>query len=931
MRNAVIAVGALLLARGVLAQDTPPAPVFRAEVELVAIDVSVVDDEGRPVPDLVRDDFTIRVDGRERRLVSAEFITLAGQPAPPPAVEHFSSNAGVPPGRLVVFVIDRANIRRGEGRPLINAAAQLIDRLNPTDRVALAVLPGAGPYIDFTSNHRVVKGVLSTIVGDAGRLPGQYHVSVSEARAFAQGQQHIWERVIGRECYATAITTDFNPAEARADPGSGSATALQNRLRDCEQGVKGEAQMVWNMALNQASSAMVALRDLLGRLALTPGPKTLIYFSEGLVVDRDHGDLRRVADAAAAAQASIYAFRFDAPVFEAADPQVSTTFSDDRHLQRQGVEMLVGLMRGRAFEIAAGSGPAVERLARELSGYYLLSFEPDEDDRRGVARNIDVRVSRQGVDVRSRQRFLVAPALASRTTEEVLAETLRNPLIATDLPLRVATYALPGADPEVRLMVVAEVDGAESREALPVGFSVTDARGRIVGAGFDRIETAAPGATLRYLASLRVEPGPYTLKMAAVDDRGRRGSVEHGFTARTASAGQVRIGDLMLAEAPGPGATPVPSVDTRMTTDAVIGYLELASVAPPQLDRVAVRFEVAERDDAEPIEQQEGRLQQVDSGRRVAEARLPVEWLPPGEYVARAVVTVDDRPIGRVSRPFRLERPLAAATGVDRGASVRAAEFGLETFKRDRVLEADVVDFFLDRLPGGQAAALPGGVAAGLAEARARRFDRIEAALGPDSAADARAVFLRGLARLSSGELEAAAREFRAAIRLAPDFFPAAFYLGACYAAGGRDREAAGAWQTALVGEPEATFVYELLGDALLRLGDRQQAVDILAEAAREWPDASGVRKRLAIAHALRGEPAEAFALAERYLDQVPADEGALLLALWLLHETRQAGRPLLAADADVERFETYRARYAAAHGAHQAVVEQWRARMTAR
>lgn len=933
MRTAVIvgSVGVVLVAGTAWAQEPQPSPVFRAEVELVAIDVSVIDDQGRPVPDLTVADFTVRVNRRERRLVSAEFISLGEARPVPPAFEHFSSNAGVQPGRLIVFVVDRANIRRGEGRPLIDAALQLIDRLNPSDRIALTALPG-GPYIDFTSNHPVIKGVLATIVGDAGRLPSQYHVSLSEARAFVQGQQAIWERVVGRECYSTALTTDFNPAEARADPGSASAAAIRSRMRDCEQGVKAEAQMVWGLAMNQAASSMAALRQLLERLALTPGPKTLIYFSEGLVYDRDFSEIRRVASAAAAAQASLYAFRFDAPPFEAADPDPSRTFTEDRQLQRQGVELMVGAMRGRSFEVAAGAGPAVERLARELSGYYLLSFEPDAEDREGSERVIDVQVARAGVDVRSRQRFLVTPMRAARTDEELLAETLRDPLIATELPLRVATFTLPADDREVRVMVAAELDGAEARQALPVGFSVTDVRGRVVGAGFDRIEATTSGGTLRYLANLRVEPGAYTLKMAAIDDRGRRGSVEHSFAARTAAAGQVRIGDLMLAEVPPtPGAAPVPSVDTRMTTDAVIGYVELASVAAPQLERAEVRFEIAETADAEPIEHLMATIQSVDPGRRIAEARLPLQWLPPGSYVARAEVSLGGRPVGRVTRPFRLERPLAAEAGgiTDRGAAARAGEFGLEGFRTERVLGADVLGFFLDRLPAATGPATAAAVTTAIAEARAGRFERVEPALGVGDAGDARVPFLRGLSLLAAGDLEVAAREFRTAIRLAPDFFPAAFYLGACYAAGGRDREAAGAWQTALVGDRDATFVYELLGDALLRLGDRQQAVDILEEAIVEWPDAPGLHRRLAVVHGLLGDRGRAFALVERYLEHTPADEGALLLALWLLHEARAAGAPLLTGDADLERFETYRARYDAGPATRRAIVEQWHRRMS--
>ena len=91
------------------------------------------------------------------------------------------------------------------------------------------------------------------------------------------------------------------------------------------------------------------------------------------------------------------------------------------------------------------------------------------------------------------------------------------------------------------------------------------------------------------------------------------------------------------------------------------------------------------------------------------------------------------------------------------------------------------------------------------------------------------------------GELEPAASQFREALRIADDFLPAAFYLGACYAAGGRDSEAVGAWQIALITETDARIVYEVLVDALLRLGEARQAVEILTEARSRWPDDSAI------------------------------------------------------------------------------------------
>ena len=121
-----------------------------------------------------------------------------------------------------------------------------------------------------------------------------------------------------------------------------------------------------------------------------------------------------------------------------------------------------------------------------------------------------------------------------------------------------------------------------------------------------------------------------------------------------------------------------------------------------------------------------------------------------------------------------------------------------------------VVGFFLDRMNAADAAG------SAIADAKAGRFDEAaEASVKAGGSERLASVFLNGLALYARGQLEAAAGQFREALRLDSEFFPAAFYLGSCYAAGGRDREAAGAWQTSLVTEGDAPFVYTLLGDAL--------------------------------------------------------------------------------------------------------------------
>ena len=57
----------------VSAQSQQP-PTFRSGVDLIEVDVTVLDDRGNPVPDLLAPEFAVTVDGEERRIVSVEFV-----------------------------------------------------------------------------------------------------------------------------------------------------------------------------------------------------------------------------------------------------------------------------------------------------------------------------------------------------------------------------------------------------------------------------------------------------------------------------------------------------------------------------------------------------------------------------------------------------------------------------------------------------------------------------------------------------------------------------------------------------------------------------------------------------------------------------------------------------------------------------------------
>ncbi|HET7697183.1 MAG TPA: VWA domain-containing protein [Vicinamibacterales bacterium] len=914
----VLAVAVSLAMLAARQEPQPRRPTFKSTVDLVPVDVSVVDKNGRPVSDLTPQEFTLSVDGKPRRIASAEFISIAGTAAAAPArAAEYSTNAGAAGGRLIMLVIDAENIGIGRGKTVFEAARRFVGTLNPADRVALVVLPNVGPQTEFTTNHALVQSLLAKVVGRATEEFGPRRIGLSDALALQGNDRTAIRDIVAREC--------------GADPGP-------TLVESCLQRMQGEGGQLLMSVRERSRNALVALRGLFDRMDTGNTPKTIVLLSEGMLLDRDLADISWIGTRASAAHIILYVLQMDSSESDASSQRLSSSQTADKTILKHGLDQLAFNARGEVFRIFGDADFAFQRLGRELSGYYLLSFEPESGDRDGTPHRIKIDVRRPQVELRARREFTVGPPVAL-TTDELVRQALRSPILAADIPLKLTTYTFQDpASSRLKILLAVEIDRSMNpRENVSLGYVMLDDMGQ-PGAG--RLQRTVPNPVdavrrvQQWVGAAVAPPGNYTVKVAVVDDSGRRGSVERTITARLSAFGQLHATDLLLADnmTQNAGDAP-PPVAADLTGDELHTYFELLSEAPEQLTNASVVLEVAKTETGQAIESAPARLQAAEMAggrRRTAEAGVPIGLLPPGEYVVRAVISVSGRKVGQVVRPFRVSRagPLVAARGAAASPLEPAPPIAfasrIDVFDKSAVLTPQVLSFFLDRFSAGAAAdAVP--LRPAIEHARAGRLD--EALQGLKGAADDRlaAVFLRGLAALSSGDLKNAEARFSAALKMDSEFLPAAFYLGACHAAAGRDRDAAAAWQTALITESNAPFVYTLLGDALLRLRDTEQAVDVLTAARTLWPANDDVGIRLATALVRSGRHAEAVKILLPYLDAHPADADGLFLALRSLYETRAANGSIETRDADKARFTRYADAYAAAGGSRQAVVNQWR------
>ena len=891
----------LLLAGVATAQDPDPVPVpgaqtpvFEVGVDLVAVDVSVVDSQGRPVLGLAPEDFEIKVDGRKRQVVATEYL---GRDLEPPAVGprpvHYSTNEGSAPGRLVLLLVDRGNIGRGSGRQALAAADRFLGSLAPSDRVGLAVVPGPGPNLEFTDEHAAIRRALKHIVGQADRAG--FQVPLSEALALVQYNDRLrWRQFVDLECGRFAIA---------------------QQAEQCVQQMEAEATQVVLNYRERSLQSKRALETVFVSLKGVEGPKTVVLISEGLGTESP-AEVRRLAEAAAEAQITLFVLLLDSSGVDAAYRKEQLATPEEREMEAASLYDLAGLSRGAVLPVIGLADQPFQRIARELMGYYLVGFEPDPRDRDGKSHEVRVMVGRDKVTVRSRG-LLSIPATPP-SPQQVIAQALRTPLLERGLGVRVASFARPAPGGKVKLLLAAEV--ARASKPVSVGFVLVAAGGNVAASRM------VPGLTgegdlVPFAGEATVDPGTYTLRLAAVDAAGRRGSVHHETKAAVVSAGGLLISDLLLA-APSTGALR-PVVDLEAGASGLLALVELASRDATTLAGAAVALELAEAADGAALLRVPLEASAPDAdGVRVARVTLAGGLLPPGEYVARAAVSADGKPVAALTRPFRIAAPRAGEKAARAPLAALLAE--QRPYDRAELLAPELLAHFVDRMAALVPGPLPEGVAAAVAEARAGRPEAMLARLPSTGKDDARVWFLRGISYYAAGNLNAALTQLQGALLARSDFFPAAVYMGACYAAGGKDLDAIGAWQTALIGESGSPTLYQVLADALLRVREVDQAIAILDEGLAAFPEDQGLRRRLGLAHAAAGHPEQALTLLGAWVDAHPEDTRALFATLALLFDAFSREAAGTAKAEEHQRLRRYAKAYVDGKGPNREVVERW-------
>lgn len=392
---------ALLAAAGIglTAQDRPTGttqdpPRFRSGVDVVALDVTVVDTSGRPVDGLTPDEFTVTVDGRPRKVVTATFVDFHERPGerrapaptdPPSAASSAAEAPASRPGRDVFIVIDEDSLETGDGQVARQAATALLDGLGPADRVGLAIIPRLRLNFTLTTDRAANERELASWVPGVSVEPrGLYWVGVSEALAIEMNDQSAREQVLNRECGARGRTDST-----------------------CTRDVTNQARQLAMRMHARGTLTVQALQQLARALGRLPGPKTMVLVSGGLMPPESMRIFTDLEADLAASQITLYTLYFEKVSNNVARAGLSPTQADDDRIEERGLEHVTAAAGGTLLRVVGDADRYFARVATELSAAYVLGIEVAPGDRDGRPHRVAVKVSRPGLDVHGRKQYVI--------------------------------------------------------------------------------------------------------------------------------------------------------------------------------------------------------------------------------------------------------------------------------------------------------------------------------------------------------------------------------------------------------------------------------------------------------------------------------------------------------------------------------------------
>ena len=830
-----------------LALALPGQATFKSGIDLVRFDVRIVDEAGRPITDLRQDEIIIEEGGKALPVMLFQRVTEPAESYVEAAVRavsaQVSSNDAFPRGHLYILIFDQQHITPGnEGRARMAAEQFIRRRVRPSDRVAVFGIPGPGPEIGFTADRMRAIQALDTVRGmDERKVTTAFGtLSVYEAHRVVQGD----EKLLGDLMVRMASESNTDLVRGGADSTGARRGALGEEMTVSRRTLIDNARTVVHQSDALSRQSLQRLADLVAQFRDIEGRKTVVLFSEGFFQDNLARELETVAASAAQSYCVFYTFDLNqrsVPLSELSAPE--TTFAMEVQSRIAPLSTLAVETDGMMVLDAGGRvEQALDKIAQQAQDYYLVGFAPSAEAKasRGKYRRVTVKVNRPGAHVSARTGYAVGPEQTPADKRRAINTVLGAPFVQQALKVDYTTYVMKAAEPGQHRVVLSLSADLPVRSAAAdladVVFVVRDVKdARVVASGTDtiRLPTAPrPGSAVgtgNWRVQFNVPAGSYLMRTVVREPGGLLGSADRRLDVRPLDGPDIAASDLVIGSAMGS----LPVLPRAFSEDGLSGVIETYGKTPTQLEDLTVNVELR-GNGTNTVRRVAATLAPPEPDgtgiSRRASFQLPLTGVPPGDYIAHALVTARGEVVAERTRQVEVlsgRAPAAAASPAVSPVEVTRGDLGQK-----------FIAILQQRARGTPAAEAAAHAVRG-------QWEEVELALAKLAESDTMAVHgLRGFSLFARENYKGAAAELDRALAVEQHALTA-FFLGWAHEGAGDSRAALSAWRGAAHLDPTLVSAHLALADGYMRMSQPALAVQALRAGLTALPSSLELQARL--------------------------------------------------------------------------------------
>ncbi len=427
-------------------QKPPEDEMLRIETELVQIEITVTDKQGKLIKDLKLSDFELKADGKPQEIgyfsvgtsaTPARWITTETT-AKNKEATTIAPTAEIRAGRYIVLAIDDLHLSFSSLNYTRKALVKFVDQqMASGDQVALITTSGQlGMFQQFTTDRDILKRAIERLSLRERKI----FTSPSDVPRITPYQAEL---IDNHDPDSLAIAVNEIMAQRPGTTRQSATSEAETKARS----IVAENTSITKSTLTTLEMIIRGLRDL-------PGRKSLVMMSDGFLLggaNQGSGyDLRRITDAATRAGLVIYALDARGLVatpgsMDASQPGFGLEIppgarqrieSSSIEAERDGLNALSRDTGGFPVFNNNDLSLGLQKITEDTETYYLLGFEPVVSYRDGRFRKLEVKVrNHSDYKVRSSKGYFapddkaVAKASEKEIKEEAKLEQerLKNP------------------------------------------------------------------------------------------------------------------------------------------------------------------------------------------------------------------------------------------------------------------------------------------------------------------------------------------------------------------------------------------------------------------------------------------------------------------------------------------------------------------------